>query len=120
MLVFHKDCGGRILTDVSEFIKISAQFSVGSEKLKISGFRISSGMQKGKLVNPTFICNDCEKIVELKDIFVSCDACGDFLDLDSAFTSKETNNVFCERHFKNYGGRSKPIPLSKIFNEVEL
>ena len=102
-MIFHKKCKHVVKADLSESIRVLANFSiVGKFTAQTTECSIKKRTRSGK-ATLTLFCEKCNKIVkEQTELICPCDSCGDTFELPEIKIPTESGGMFCPKCIKRF------------------
>ena len=119
--MFHLDCDGTILMDVTSCYKLLANVTsvVGSSHLntvEIHVYNVSEVCDKA-----IYWCTNCDCEVSLDEVCFSCRICGTSVSIDTGRLTLETGGIYCESCFEGRCGEEDCREMSDLFTpEVQI
>jgi uncharacterized protein YlaI len=91
-MFLHKKCKSNVFLDLTDNLKITANFSVTDEGISISVADIES-VENPEII---FMCKECDSEVSLDEIEVNCDECWNKFNIEDLFVLRNSSGIFCK------------------------
>jgi len=113
--MFHIDCSGRVLMDVTSSYRMLAEITstVGSNQLSTVEIHVYNVHEVCD--TPIYWCLDCDSQVPLEEVGFNCRSCGDQLMLEDGRLPLETGGIYCTSCYECRCGDESCRELAELF-----